>query len=127
MKKRVSAFFMPVFEEPTALIAKPPLVLTARAELFQQIRLFFLERKVLEVDTPLIAPASVTDPYLEPIQTSSGYLQTSPEYAMKRLLAKGSGDIYQLCKAFRHEEVGSATVKNSCCWNGIASVLISGI
>ena len=84
--------------------------LTARATLYQQIRTFFAERQVVEVDTPLLADAPVTDPFLEALavkhQGKTQYLQTSPEYAMKRLLAAGSGDIYQLCKAFRAEEAG---------------------
>ena len=84
--------------------------LTARATLYQQIRAFFAERQVIEIDTPLLADAPVTDPFLEALtvkhQGKTQYLQTSPEYAMKRLLVAGSGDIYQLCKAFRAEEVG---------------------
>lgn len=84
--------------------------LTARAALYRQIRTFFAERQVVEVDTPLLADAPVTDPFLEALtvehQGKTQYLQTSPEYAMKRLLAAGSGDIYQLCKAFRAEEAG---------------------
>ncbi len=67
---------------------------------------------MLEVDTPLLRTFSVTDPYMRAMQisssigTHSGYLQTSPEYAMKELLASGSGDIYQLGKVFRSEESG---------------------
>lgn len=84
--------------------------LTARATLYQQIRTFFAERQVVEVDTPLLADAPVTDPFLEALTVEhpgkTQYLQTSPEYAMKQLLAAGSGDIYQLCKAFRAEEAG---------------------
>ena len=78
-----------------------------RADFLRLIRKFFQDQNVLEVDTPLLAPASITDVHIEPIQTkASGYLQTSPEYAMKRLLVDGSGDIFQLCKAFRREEIG---------------------
>lgn len=86
---------------PTAQLLKH------KAAFYQRIRHFFSEREVLEVDTPLVADAAITDVHIEPIVTSAGkYLQTSPEYAMKRLLVQGSGDIYQLCKAFRHEELG---------------------
>ncbi|EED35280.1 lysyl-tRNA synthetase [Luminiphilus syltensis NOR5-1B] len=64
----------------------------------------------MEVETPLLASAGVTDPALEPIRVPCAdgerFLQTSPEYAMKRLLAAGSGDIFQICKAFRAAEVG---------------------
>lgn len=70
----------------------------------------------MEVETPLLSRATITDPQLFPFSTTfldpsspepeTLYLQTSPEYAMKRLLCAGSGDIYQLCKAFRNEESG---------------------
>ncbi|MEH6469836.1 MAG: EF-P lysine aminoacylase EpmA [Halopseudomonas sp.] len=88
----------------------------ARAELNAQIRQFFAERGVLEVDTPVLSAAAVSDPHLEPMQSQycgpgfdqglGLFLQTSPEYAMKRLLAAGSGPIYQLAKAFRNGESG---------------------
>lgn len=90
--------------------------LRARAGLLAGIRRFFDERGVLEVETPLLCRASGTDPNLSPFVTrfrlpgqAEGiplYLQTSPEFAMKRLLAAGSGSIYQICKAFRNEETG---------------------
>ena len=80
--------------------------LQARARMYQQIRDFFLQRDVLEVETPMLGAASVTDPYIESLQTGDAYLQTSPEYFMKRLLVGGSGDIYQLGKVFRKEEIG---------------------
>ena len=87
--------------------------LKQRAELLTWIRSFFQNRQVLEVETPLLAAAGVTDPYVENFMTHwvaneslPLYLQTSPEYAMKRLLAAGSGPIFQLCKAFRDEAAG---------------------
>jgi lysyl-tRNA synthetase class 2 len=74
------------------------------------IRDFFKQRNILEVETPLMCSAPVTDPFLEALsveyQNKSWYFQTSPEYAMKRLLCAGSGSIYQLCKAFRSDEMG---------------------
>ncbi|MFT6539557.1 MAG: lysyl-tRNA synthetase class 2 [Thalassolituus sp.] len=80
----------------------------ARSLFYQQIRAFFAQRDVLEVDTPILAAAPVTDPNIEPMQTTEGrWLHTSPEYAMKRLLCAGSGDIWQLCKVFRAGEAGS--------------------
>jgi elongation factor P--(R)-beta-lysine ligase len=90
--------------------------ITIRARVLAQIRKFFNARNVLEVETPLMSAASGTDLHLHPMIThyqeslvaplQPFYLQTSPEFAMKRLLAAGSGPIYQICKAFRNGEVG---------------------
>jgi lysyl-tRNA synthetase class 2 len=77
------------------------------------VRAFFAARGVLEVETPALSPAGVTDPAIESVRASARslgsaplYLHTSPEFAMKRLLAAGSGDIYQLCRVFRDDELG---------------------
>lgn len=86
----------------------------ARAKMYAQIRQFFAERDVLEVETPVLSQAGVTDVYLSSVQAQrhvlgkkqTHYLQTSPEFAMKRLLASGSGPIYQMCKVFRDDEHG---------------------
>jgi lysyl-tRNA synthetase class 2 len=84
--------------------------LRLRAELLAAARRFFAERAVLEVDTPALVRHPVTDPNLHcaevrlPGQGAPLYLHTSPEYAMKRLLAAGSGDIYQIAHVFRAEE-----------------------
>ena len=84
----------------------------ARAKTLRLIREFFWEHRVLEVETPAISASANTDPYIESFQLSTSnittgaqkhYLHTSPEYAMKRLLAAGSGDIYQICKVWRAE------------------------
>jgi lysyl-tRNA synthetase class 2 len=83
--------------------------LKKRAETLSTIRQFFSARNVLEVETPLLSHFSVTDPHLDAfsLQQETLFLQTSPEYAMKRLLAAGSGPIYQISKAFRQGEQGS--------------------
>jgi len=100
----------------TWVVQKPELnLLIKRAELFAQLRSFFLQRQVLEVDTPLIAPATVTDLNIESIpvslerlgKISEQYLITSPEFYMKQLLAAGSPSIYSLGKVFRQGEHGS--------------------
>lgn len=98
---------MPTFTwQPSANQA----MLVARANLYHQLRTFFAERGVLEVDTPLLSQAAVPEPNIEPLATQLGsqtyYLQTSPELPMKRLLAAGSGAIYQICKVCRADESG---------------------
>ncbi|HEY0768370.1 MAG TPA: EF-P lysine aminoacylase EpmA [Steroidobacteraceae bacterium] len=87
-------------------------LLTKRAALLARTREFFAARGVLEVDTPLLVNAPVSDVHIHcaPVQLTAGapplFLHASPEYAMKRLLAAGSGDIYQVCHVVRGLESG---------------------
>ena len=93
---------------PTASLG----ALKSRAAMLAAAREFFAERGVLEVETPVLSAAAVSDPQIESMTTRVAgiaaplYLCTSPEYAMKRLLAAGSGDIYQICRVFRDAERG---------------------
>ncbi len=88
---------------PTAANAQ----LQARARLLRDIRAFFSGRGIMEVETPMISMAGNTDPAIESIMTAGcGYLRTSPEFALKRLLASGSGDIFELGRVFREGESG---------------------
>ena len=84
-----------------------------RAKLLARARRFFEQAGVLEVETPILSTSTTTDPHIESLCTRlrhrpgiRHYLHTSPEFAMKRLLAEGCGDIYQICKVFRDGELG---------------------
>ena len=93
--------------QPTASIE----TLRLRSSILEATRDFFKKRQVLEVQTPSLDRYTVTDVYLDSFAVTFkdqqwGYLQTSPEYAMKRLLAAGSGSIYQLAQSFRANEQG---------------------
>ncbi|MCI0400893.1 MAG: EF-P lysine aminoacylase GenX [Gammaproteobacteria bacterium] len=91
-------------------------ILALRAEMLAKVRAFFKARGVMEVETPILSHAASSDPNVDSLRTHytppdygvgiSLYLHTSPEYAMKRLLAAGAGPIYQITKVFRDGEEG---------------------
>lgn len=96
--------------QPTA----SPETLRLRADLYARTRQFFAEREVLEVETPALCEYAVSDTHVHSLTVNARllgggdrYLHTSPEYAMKRLLAAGYGDIYQICKVYRDGEAGT--------------------
>lgn len=93
-------------------------MLRRRAMLLRQVRAFFDERGFLEVETPLLSADTVVDRHLDPFPVEvepagpgqaprRWWLQTSPEFGMKRLLAAGATAIYQVCHVFRREERGA--------------------
>jgi len=91
-------------------------MLIVRARLLEKLREFMAGHGILEVETPMLVNAAVTDPHIKSFETDFQYpgsrhiqkhfLHTSPEYAMKRLLASGSGPVYQICHVFRDNEIG---------------------
>ncbi|MEP7042525.1 MAG: EF-P lysine aminoacylase EpmA [Dokdonella sp.] len=102
--------------DPAASVARRLDALRLRARLYTRIRAFFAERDVLEVESPILSAAGNTEPNIESFGTSfSGHidagsrerwLRTSPEYPLKRLLAAGVGDCYELGRVFRNGEAG---------------------
>jgi elongation factor P--(R)-beta-lysine ligase len=99
--------------QPTASRA----ALRLRAALYACVRDYFAERGVLEVETPMLSQAGNTDPNIRSFQTrfhgserggeATRWLRTSPEFALKRLLASGLGDCYELGRVFRDGEAGA--------------------
>jgi lysyl-tRNA synthetase class 2 len=84
-----------------------------RAAMLKCARTFFEDRKILEVDTPILSRFGVSDPQIECVEVSlqldpgkPWFLHSSPEYCMKRLLCAGYPDIYEICKVFRDAEAG---------------------
>lgn len=96
--------------QPTASIG----LIRQRAALLGKLRQFFAERAILEVETPLLCSSGITDPAIEPLIVERGvslgqprFLQTSPEYPMKRLLAAYGEPVFQIARAFRDGEAGA--------------------
>lgn len=100
--------------------------LQERASLNHQVRVFFAERKVLEVETPALSQAGNTDPFIDSfsvnIPAGLRYLHTSPEYPMKRLLVAGLATSTNSAKYGGAMKAASAITPSSPCWNGIGSV-----
>ncbi|HEY4058582.1 MAG TPA: EF-P lysine aminoacylase EpmA [Kofleriaceae bacterium] len=98
------------FPEPATETARMPrerfTAIAQRATALTALRRFFAERDFLEVETPLLVPAPGLEIHLDAIEAGGGYLITSPEYQMKRLLAAGCERIVQVCKCFRGNEHG---------------------
>lgn len=83
-----------------------PKALRRRAAIVRRLREFLEARGYLEVETPLLGPYATPDRHLDSVPADGGYLHTSPEFALKRLLAAGSGPIFSIGKAFRAGETG---------------------
>jgi lysyl-tRNA synthetase class 2 len=81
--------------------------LEKRARILQQVRAFFIGRGLLEVETPQRIPANAPEPYIDAVTADGWVLHTSPELAMKRLLAAGFPDLFQLCRVWRDSERGA--------------------
>jgi len=101
----------PASNDPSSLLERETLAgkkqnLWLRAALVQAIRHFFTERKYLEVETPYLIPAPAPELHIDAIRADGGFLHTSPELCMKRLLAAGYPKIFQICRCFRQGERG---------------------
>lgn len=114
MQKNLFQFVETEFQNENWMPSASQEIIEKRARFLRAIREFFHARNVMEVDTPNLTSAPVTDPHIESLQTQINgaegsdvlYLTTSPEFYMKRLLAAGSGPIYQMGKVFRNDEQG---------------------
>lgn len=108
--ERIRAYGGPPYPGPATEVARLPrgriANLLARAKALAAVRAFFAERDFVEVETPLLVPSPGLEIHLDAIHAGAGYLITSPEYQMKRLLAGGLERIYQVCKCFRGNEQG---------------------
>lgn len=93
--------------EPNWALARKLPILNERARIIQTIRAFFVAAGFLEVETPQRIPANAPEPHIDAEESAGWALQTSPELAMKRLLAAGSPDLFQLCRAWRANERGA--------------------
>lgn len=88
-------------------LARKKEILTERARIIQAIRVFFIERNFLEIETPHRIRVNAPELHIDAVPSAGGWLQTSPELAMKRLIAAGFGNIFQVCRVWRGNEKGT--------------------
>ncbi len=93
--------------EPNWALASKRRRLEQRARIVQTIRAFFVARHYLEVETPHLLPGNAPEAHIDPVAAAGGFLHTSPELCMKRLLAAGYQRLFQLCRCWRAGERGS--------------------
>jgi len=93
-------------KEPNWALARKRQTLTERARIIQEIRNFFIHRGYLEVETPHRIPANAPEAHIDIVASGPWALHTSPELAMKRLLAAGYEQLFQLCRVWRESERG---------------------
>jgi len=107
---RVRAFEGDAYPGPATEVARLPrdrmTAIAQRAQALTAVRAYFAEQDFIEVETPLLVPSPGLEIHLDAVAAGTGYLITSPEYQMKRLLAAGFERIYQVCKCFRGNERG---------------------
>jgi lysyl-tRNA synthetase class 2 len=92
--------------EPNWALSRKKQVLTERARIIQSIRNFFIDRGYLEVETPHRIPANAPEPHIDAVASGACTLHTSPELAMKRMLAAGYEQLFQICRVWRDGERG---------------------
>jgi len=92
--------------EPNWALSRKRQRLTERAQIIQSIRSFFIDRGYLEVETPHRIPANAPEPHIDAVASGACALHTSPELAMKRMLAAGYEQLFQICRVWRNGERG---------------------
>ena len=92
--------------EPNWALSRKRQTLTERAQIIQNIRSFFIDRGYLEVETPHRIPANAPEPHIDAVASGACALHTSPELAMKRMLAAGYEQLFQVCRVWREGERG---------------------
>jgi lysyl-tRNA synthetase class 2 len=92
--------------EPSWTLSRKRQTLTERARIIQNIRSFFIDRGYLEVETPHRIPANAPEPHIDAVASGACALHTSPELAMKRMLAAGYEQLFQVCRVWREGERG---------------------